>query len=183
LLELSLPDPSLVLLIGPSGAGKSTFAARHFLPTEVVSSDHCRALLCNDASNQAVTPAAFALLHHIARARLWLGRLTIIDATNLHYWARRPLLRMARAYRLPVIALVFNVSIETCLKHNRDRAARFVAENVIRQHHQEFLQAVAHLEREGYAEIHILNEAELNNAIIKRREQPATDENSEHAIR
>lgn len=36
--EIVLPEQSLVVLIGVSGAGKSTFAARHFLPTEVVSS-------------------------------------------------------------------------------------------------------------------------------------------------
>ena len=36
---IDLPEPCLVALVGPSGAGKSTFAARHFKPTEVVSSD------------------------------------------------------------------------------------------------------------------------------------------------
>ncbi len=70
LLRLEIPDPSLVLLIGPSGAGKSTFAARHFRPAEIVSSDRCRALVCDDERDQSVNRAAFGLLHHIARARL-----------------------------------------------------------------------------------------------------------------
>lgn len=168
MFELPIPDPSLVLLIGPSGAGKSTFAAHHFLPTEIISSDRCRALLCDDESNQAVTPAAFGLLHHIARARLWLRRLTVIDATNLHYSARRPLLRMARAQQTPIVALVFNISIATCLAHNRARPERRVAEDVIRQHHQELLEAIARLGREGYAGVYVLNEADLRRAAIVR---------------
>ena len=42
--EIAVPELSLVVLVGVSGSGKSTFAARHFKPTEVVSSDACRAL-------------------------------------------------------------------------------------------------------------------------------------------
>ena len=37
-MKIELGDPCLVVLIGASGSGKSTFAARHFLPTETVSS-------------------------------------------------------------------------------------------------------------------------------------------------
>ena len=40
--EIKIPDLCLVALVGVSGSGKSTFAARHFQPTEVVSSDFCR---------------------------------------------------------------------------------------------------------------------------------------------
>ena len=42
---ISLPNLSLVMLVGVSGAGKSTFAARHFGPFEVVSSDTCRGIV------------------------------------------------------------------------------------------------------------------------------------------
>jgi protein phosphatase len=38
-VNIEFPDFSLVVLIGASGSGKSTFAAKHFLPTEIVSSD------------------------------------------------------------------------------------------------------------------------------------------------
>ena len=41
----TIPDLSLVVLIGASGSGKSTFARRHFLPTEMISSDACRGLV------------------------------------------------------------------------------------------------------------------------------------------
>ncbi len=47
-MRIELGDPCLVVLIGASGSGKSTFAACHFLPTETVSSDFCRALVADD---------------------------------------------------------------------------------------------------------------------------------------
>ena len=65
-MEVSVPKLSLVVLIGPSGCGKSTFARKHFLATEVLSSDECRALVSDDENNQAVTNEAFAVLHFIA---------------------------------------------------------------------------------------------------------------------
>jgi protein phosphatase len=38
-MQVKIPDFSLVVLVGATGSGKSTFAARHFLPTEIMSSD------------------------------------------------------------------------------------------------------------------------------------------------
>ena len=48
---IAVPEFSLIVLIGPSGCGKSTFARDHFLPTEVVSSDFCRALVSDDEND------------------------------------------------------------------------------------------------------------------------------------
>ena len=65
-MKIDIPQLSLVLLVGPSGSGKSTFAGRHFLPTEVVSSDACRGLISDDPDDQSVTAEAFDLLRTIA---------------------------------------------------------------------------------------------------------------------
>ena len=64
--EFSIPNLSFVVLIGPSGSGKSTFARKHFLPTEVLSSDYCRGLVSDDENSQAATKDAFEVLHYIA---------------------------------------------------------------------------------------------------------------------
>ena len=72
----------MVVLAGPSGSGKSTFAKKHFLPTEVISSDFCRGLIADDENDQTVTGEAFDLVHIIARKRMALGHLTVINATN-----------------------------------------------------------------------------------------------------
>ena len=60
--ELSIPEFSLVLLVGASGSGKSTFARKHFLATEIASSDVCRGLVSDDENSQEATADAFALL-------------------------------------------------------------------------------------------------------------------------
>jgi len=65
-MTMRIPKLSLVVLVGPSGSGKSTFARTHFKPTEVVSSDACRAMLTDDENCLTVNAEAFALVHHIA---------------------------------------------------------------------------------------------------------------------
>ena len=77
-LKIAVPRLSLVVLLGTSGSGKSTFARKHFLPSEVLSSDFCRRLISDDENDQTVTNEAFALLHEIARKRLKLGKLAVM---------------------------------------------------------------------------------------------------------
>ena len=167
-VQLRIPDPSLVLLIGPAGAGKSTFAARHFSRTEVVSSDHCRALLSDDEGDQEVTAAAFSLLHHIVRERSRIGRLTVVDATNLHGKSRRPLLRLAGLFNLPVVAIVFDLPLELCLARNDARAHRRVAAGVIEQQAVDLAQTLTRLGREPYEKVYRLSEGAMDRATIRR---------------
>src|SRR5882757_7511809 len=54
-MKISIPELSLVLLVGPSGCGKSSFARKHFLTTEVVSSGFCRALVSDNENDQSAT--------------------------------------------------------------------------------------------------------------------------------
>src|SRR5262249_55778594 len=104
--QLVVPELSLVVLVGPSGAGKSTFARRHFKPTEVLSSDFCRGLVCDDENDQAATNDAFAVLHFVAARRLAAGRLTVVDATSVRPEDRKPLVMLARQYHSLPVAVV-----------------------------------------------------------------------------
>src|SRR5258708_22401642 len=132
-MHISIPKLPLVVMIGPSGSGKTTFVRKHFLPTEVLSSDACRGMVSDDENNQAVTNEAFALLHHIAARRLALGRLTVVDATNVQPEARRPLVELARTYHCLPVAVVLNLPERLCQERNRTRAERDFGPHVVRQ--------------------------------------------------
>jgi len=147
--DLPIPERALVLLVGPAGAGKSTWAARHFRPTEVLSSDAFRALVADDPADQTANADAFRVLHTVARARLARGRTTVIDATNLTEGARRPLLSLAARFGRPVVAVVFDGSLERALTQNAGRQGRVVPEAVVRVHHAQLPATIDALRRSG----------------------------------
>jgi len=125
-------------------------------------------MVCDDESDQSFNGEAFGLLHHIARVRLAARRLAVIDATNLETRARRRLLRIASDNGVPPVAIAFDVSMEKCLERNLARSERVVDEDVIALHAARFEWAMARLRLEGYARVYVLNEANLNYAVIKR---------------
>jgi predicted kinase len=64
-----IPDPALVVLIGASGSGKSAWAAAHYRPAEVVSSDQLRAVVGSGERDLDASADAFSLLDQIVAAR------------------------------------------------------------------------------------------------------------------
>ncbi len=158
--ELGVPELSLVVLIGVSGSGKSTFAAAHFRPTEVISSDFCRGLVADDENDQSATPLAFELLHYIAGLRLAAGRLTVVDATNVQPAARRSLVALAREHDVLATAIVLDVPEQTCIARNASRPDRAFGSAVIRRQRDQFRRGLAGLRREGFTTVHTLRGAE-----------------------
>jgi protein phosphatase len=165
---LPVTDLSLVVLIGASGSGKSTFARRHFKPTEVISSDFCRGLVCDDENDQSATKDAFDVLHYIAGKRLAAGRRTVVDATSVQSDARRQLIDLARQYDVLPIAVVLDVPEQVCAERNaarRDRAD--MPRRVIQRHIRELRRSLRHLEREGFRKVHVLRGVEdVENATV-----------------
>ena len=156
-MHITLPELALVLLVGPSGAGKSTFAQCHFLPTEVISSDQCRAMVCDDENDQSATADAFEILHLIAAKRLKAGRFTVIDATNVQPEARKSLLKLARQYYLPTVAIVLDMPLAVCLERNTQRRDRTLKDDIIRAHRGQLHGSLQGLAKEGFRQIHIFN--------------------------
>lgn len=154
---IEIPSGALVVLVGAAGSGKSTFARKHFLPTQVISSDFCRALVSDDEADQSVSAEAFEILHLIAAKRLRLGRLSVIDATNVRPEWRAPLLALAAAHGAPAVAIVFDLPLEQCLQRNRCRPGRTVDEAAIRAQWEALRASLAGLAGEGFQQVYILN--------------------------
>ena len=168
-MKLEIPELCLVALVGPSGSGKSTFAARHFKPTEVVSSDACRAMVADDPNDQAATPEAFALLNYIASTRLRSGRITVIDATSVQPQARKPLVELAREHDCLPVAIVLNMPESLCLARNRERDDRNFGSHVVRQQAQQLRRSIRGLRREGFRYVYVLDTPEDVEAASIRR--------------
>jgi protein phosphatase len=169
-MTLTIPDPSLVLLIGPTGAGKTTFARRFFGPFEVVSSGFCRGVVGNDEGDQGVTHHAFDVMHYIVRKRLMLRRLTVADATNVRREDRKPLLDLARDYGVPAVAIVFDMPEDVCCTWNQQRPDRQVGPDVVRQHRDALDRSLPSLADEGFAHVYRLTSPDdLNTAVIARQ--------------
>jgi protein phosphatase len=177
---IKIPELSLVVLIGPSGCGKSTFAAIHFKPTEIISSDFCRALVSDDENNQAATKDAFEVLHFIASKRVAAGKLTVIDATNVQPEARKPLVTLARQYHVLPVALVLNLPDRLCEDRNRDRADRNFGPHVIQQQSQQLRRSLRNLKREGFRHIHVFSTPEEVAGIEIKREPLWNNRKHEH---
>ena len=166
---LRIPAEAMVVLIGPSGSGKSTFAARHFAPTEVLSSDELRAMVADDASDQSATDAAFELLHTALAMRLAKRRLTVVDATSVEGWARERLLAVARRLGRPAAAIVFNLPLALCLERNAARTDRHLPPPAIRRQHARMRDSLDHLAGEGFAPVLVLRStAEVEALSLER---------------
>jgi protein phosphatase len=167
--DIDVPALSLVVLIGVTGSGKSTFARRHFAPTEVISSDFCRALVADDENDQSATKDAFEVLHYIAGKRLARGRLTVVDATNVQPESRKSLVALAREHDVLPVAIVLDLPEKVCAERNRARPDRDFGRHVIGRQRQQLKRGLRSLKREGFRTVHVLgSEEEVAAATIER---------------
>jgi protein phosphatase len=179
-VTIGLPELSLVLLVGPSGSGKSSFARKHFLPTEVVSSDICRALVSDDENDQTATGDAFDLLHEIVRKRLARGRLTVVDATNVQPEARKSLIALAREYHVLAEAIVFDLHERVCQDRNKLRPDRQFGPHVIHNQSQQLRRSLRGLEREGIRHVFKLTSVDEVDAVTIERTPLWNNKRAEH---
>lgn len=177
---LEVPELSLVVLVGASGSGKSSFAQKHFLPTEIISSDFCRALVADDENDQAATKDAFELLHFIAGKRMEAGRLTVIDATSVKREDRAPLVSLARTHHFLPVAIVFNLPERLCQDRNRARPNRDFGPHVVRNQTRELRRSLKRLPKEGFRQVHVLGSPEEVDAATIERTRLWNNRRDEH---
>jgi protein phosphatase len=159
---IRLIRPSVVVLCGPAACGKSTFAAKHFRPTQIVSSDQARALVCDDERDQRFSAQAFALLHCLIEQRLSINRLCVVDSTALTPPARKELLELARKHHVPAVILLVDVPLETCVERDAKRE-RSVGRQIIERQHQFFEQLMSSIKQEGFDQVVELREEDLES--------------------
>ena len=179
-MNIKIPELSLVVLMGASGSGKSSFARKHFLPTETLSSDFCRGLVSDDENDQAATKDAFEVLHFIAAKRLAAGRLTVVDATNVQPEARKPLVALAREYHCLPVAIVLDLPERVCLERNQSRPDRNFGPHVVRNHAKSLRQSLRGLTREGFRHVFTLRSVEEVEAATVTREPLYNNKKAEH---
>nr|WP_262848955.1 polynucleotide kinase-phosphatase [Sphaerisporangium corydalis] len=164
--EISVPAMSLVLLVGVSGSGKSTFAREHFRPTQVISSDFCRGLVADDENDQVATPDAFDVLHYIVGTRLRRGLLTVVDATNVQWEARKKLIELAKSHDVLVDAIVLDVPEEVAVARNALRPDRDFGAHVITRQRKDLRRSLAKMSRDGFRRVHVLRGDDIAAATV-----------------
>jgi protein phosphatase len=171
--EIVVADPSLVVLVGAAGSGKSTFAARHFAPDEILSSDRFRELIAGDAADQRATRPAFGRLHRELSRRLAAGRLTVVDATSIEPAARRALVQRARSAGVPATAIVFDLPATVVLARNAARPERTVEEEIVRRHlarlRSQLDDPMRPIPREGFDSVVLIRDPDDLDLVVIRR--------------
>ena len=168
-MRIEIPELCVVALVGVSSSGKSTFSKTHFKPTETLSSDYFRSLISDDENNQQVTSQAFETLYYVASRRLELGKLTVIDATNVQKHARAGVLRLAKEQNCLAVAIVFNIPEKIIRERNANRPDRNLAGNIISRQADQLRQSLKQLQKEGFRYVYILSsEEEIADAKIVR---------------
>ena len=178
-MHVKIPEFALVVLIGPSGAGKSTFAARHFAATEVLSSDRFRGWVDDDENSMDATEDAFDALRYVAAKRLKRKRITVIDATNVQPFARKPLVQLARDYHALPVALVLNLPEQVCQDRNAQRPDRNFGPHVVRSHRRDLRRSMRGLRREGFRYVYELKTPEEVEAVTLERTRLWPDKRDE----
>lgn len=178
-MKITIPELSLVVMIGASSSGKSTFAAKHFLPTEVISSDECRALVSDDENALDVNREAFEVLGAITSARLKLRRLSVIDATSVQRESRKPLLELAKENDVLPVAIVFDLPESVLQERSKGRPDRTFGPHVIHGQRESLRRSIKGLQREGFRYVYILKSQEEIDAVEIERQRLWTDRRDE----
>jgi protein phosphatase len=147
--RIRLPLGALVVLVGSAGSGKSTWASRHFLPTQIVSSDACRAIIADDEADQTASRDAFRLLYFILGERMRRGLLTVVDSTALQPSARAELLKIAAQYGRPTVGIVFALPASLTAQWNASRERR-VPDGALERHRKNLELSLKLLPGEGF---------------------------------
>jgi predicted kinase len=130
---VDLPGSCLVVLVGPGASGKSTWANEHFAAGEIVSSDRLRAVAGAGEDDLGASEDAFRLLEEIIGMRVGRRLTTVVDTLGLDATRRAGWIALARAHKIPCVAVAFDTPPAQCRARNRARTRPIPADVLARQ--------------------------------------------------
>ena len=137
-------------------------------------------MVSDDENDQAVTKDAFEVLRFIAGKRLALGRLTVVDATNVQPEARKPLVELARQYHCLPVAIVLDLPETVCQERNRHRTDRNFGPHVVRNQKSQLRRSLRRLRKEGFRHVFVMETPEEVEAATVERVPLWNDRRDEH---
>jgi F420-dependent oxidoreductase-like protein len=142
-----------VVLVGPPASGKTTWAAEHFRPDQVVSSDRLRALVGEGEHDQRASKDAFDVLELVIERRLRRRLTTVVDSLGTDANRRGRWLAAAERAGVPCVAVAFDTDPAVCRARNR-RRERPVPGRVLSSMLAAWPGVVDALTGEGFAAVH-----------------------------
>ena len=115
-----------------------------------------RGWISDDENDQSVSSQAFEVLHLLVRKRLEIGRITVVDATNVLRSSRAELLEVARAAARPAVAVLLDVSVEECVARDARRTDRHVGRAVIEAQRRALDESLPGIACEGFYVIRVI---------------------------
>ncbi|MFJ6785252.1 AAA family ATPase [Streptomyces yangpuensis] len=167
-LDTTIPDPAVLVLIGAAGSGKSTLAST-WPSTHVLELDAFRAMVSDEASDQAATADAVAALRTVLEARLARKKTTVIDATNCERAVRAGLVQAARRHGVSVVAVLMGTPVSLCVTRQTARTPdRAVPADTVRAQHAAAVTAFAGLRGEGFDHIVFADQLHRLEPLLQR---------------
>jgi protein phosphatase len=165
-LTITLPDPSLVLLLGARGSGKTTFARKFFEASEIVSLDECRRMVGD--TGESPSNDALELFQTIVQNRLHSGKFVVIDGDHANADLRRSLTTLAKRHHLFAIAIALKLDERICVERNAFRTDGAVSPYDVKRGAESVRKFVETYVREGVREVHVLDSPEaVEKAVIR----------------
>lgn len=161
-MEVVFAETTLVVLCGVAGCGKSTFAKKYFEPTAIVSSDQCRAIVCDDEENMGASSDAFDLFYSIIEKRMKYKKTVVADSTALSYETRKRLVKMGKDNGYDVVIIALNIPVDECIRRNSKRE-RVVSQRVIEKQYEAMERTLKYIDKEGFDQVILLQQKDVDD--------------------
>jgi predicted kinase len=109
----------LTLMAGLPRSGKSTWAKKNSKNDIIICPDRIRKLIFGHQFHENAEDFIWAYAKGMAKLILEQGKNVIIDATNLHYNARREWYRIANNFCASIRVIWIKTSLRECYKRNQ----------------------------------------------------------------